>query len=79
MRFLVTGCAGFIGSHLVDRVLQEGHDVIVDNFSTGRREFIEQAKTNPRFRLFEMDLTNSDAFQMTIRYLLKNRWVMDTK
>jgi UDP-glucose 4-epimerase len=62
MRFLVTGCAGFIGSHLIDRLLKEGHEVLgVDNFSTGRREFIAPAQANPRFKFFEADLFNPDA------------------
>ena len=54
---IVTGCAGFIGSSLVDRLLSEGHHVTgVDNFSTGQRRFIAQALTHPRFRLIETDL-----------------------
>ena len=42
MKYLVTGGAGFIGSHLVDRLLDEGHDVlVVDNFNTGKRENLQ--------------------------------------
>src|SRR5215210_3326923 len=42
MRALVTGGAGFIGSHITDRLVREGHDVrVLDNFSTGRRDNLE--------------------------------------
>ena len=52
MRCLVTGCAGFIGSNLVDRLLQDGHEVIgYDNFSTGQAEFLAEARQSPRFSL----------------------------
>src|SRR5579859_7444386 len=54
---IVTGCAGFIGSNLVDRLLGKGHRVTgVDNFSTGQRRFLESALKNPAFRLVEGDL-----------------------
>jgi UDP-glucose 4-epimerase len=55
--FLITGCAGFIGSNLVERLLQDAHQVIgIDNLSTGRRRFLEPAVRHPRFRLIEGDL-----------------------
>ncbi|MGO4567296.1 NAD-dependent epimerase/dehydratase family protein [Rhizobium sp. 2YAF20] len=60
--YVVTGCAGFIGSTLVDRLLADGHSVIgVDNFSTGLRRFLDGAMTNPQFRLMELDLLDLDA------------------
>ncbi len=57
MRYIVTGCAGFIGSNFVDSLLAMGHNVIgIDNFSTGQEEFLETALDNPRFKLIETDL-----------------------
>jgi len=57
MRCLVTGCAGFIGSNLTDRLLANGHEVVgYDNFSTGRRAFLEQALRSPNFKLIQADL-----------------------
>ena len=57
MRALVTGGAGFIGSHLVDRLLQNGQSVIAfDNLSTGQRRFLDNALNNDRFELIEGDL-----------------------
>ena len=57
MRILVTGGAGFIGSHLCDRLLGEGHDVIcLDNFFTGRRENIEHLLDHPHFEVLRHDV-----------------------
>jgi UDP-glucose 4-epimerase len=54
---VVTGCAGFIGSNLVDRLLASGQQVVgLDNFSTGQRRFLASALKDPRFRLIEADL-----------------------
>lgn len=58
MRILVTGGAGFIGSHLCERLLSEGNEVLcLDNFFTGRRENIFQLLDNPRFELLRHDVT----------------------
>jgi len=57
----VTGCAGFIGSNLVDRLLIEGHKVIgIDNFSTGQKGFLSNALGNSNFRIFEVDLLDKE-------------------
>src|SRR5712671_6232909 len=57
MRAVVLGGAGFIGSHLVDRLLGAGHEVVaVDNYLTGRRENLAHLQGAPRFRLLEHDV-----------------------
>jgi UDP-glucose 4-epimerase len=56
---LITGAAGFIGSHLTDRFLEMGNGVIgIDNFSRGTRANIAEALKNPRFQFIEGDLTD---------------------
>ena len=57
MKVLVTGGAGFIGSHVVDRLIAAGHDVaVVDNLVTGKR-----TNLNPAARLYEVDIRDADA------------------
>jgi len=68
MTAFVTGCAGFIGSSLTDRLLSSGCGVVgIDDFSTGRRQFIDGAAKHPRFRLVEGDLLDSSALQGAMR------------
>ena len=58
-RALVTGGAGFIGSHLVERLLRDGHEVIVvDSFVTGRPTNLDGVKDNPRLSVHRMDVTD---------------------
>ena len=57
MKYLVTGCAGFIGSTLVDRLLEKRHQVIgIDNMSTGISEFLNTASKNRDFKFIRADL-----------------------
>ncbi|MEM7716253.1 MAG: UDP-glucuronic acid decarboxylase family protein [Cyanobacteria bacterium P01_A01_bin.68] len=58
MRILVTGGAGFIGSHLIDRLMNDGHEVIcLDNFYTGHKRNIVKWMNNPYFELIRHDIT----------------------
>ena len=58
MRVLVAGCAGFIGYHLTQRLLAEGHEVVgVDNFCSGSRTNAATLQQHPRFRFVEHDIT----------------------
>ncbi|MEM0448339.1 MAG: NAD-dependent epimerase/dehydratase family protein [Methanomassiliicoccales archaeon] len=60
-KILVTGCAGFIGSHLTEELLRLGNEVVgVDNFSAGKRAFMANALQNDSFRFVEGDLLTMD-------------------
>ena len=60
---LVTGCAGFIGSTLVDKLLEQNYNVLgLDNLSTGRTEFIDSAKKNKNFKFYKVDLFKDKNF-----------------
>lgn len=59
MRVLITGVAGFVGSNFLDYLLSKGHHIVgVDNFSTGKTEFIENAINNSNFTFLNFDLLN---------------------
>jgi len=63
LRVLVAGGAGFIGSHLCDRLLGDGHDVVaVDNFVTGRYANIEHLESNEHFSYHDFDITDPVEF-----------------
>jgi len=59
MRILITGAAGFLGSHLCDRLLKEGHQVVgMDNFITGRPKNLAHIAGNPNFLFIRHDVSN---------------------
>ncbi len=68
MRCLVTGCAGFIGSTLTDRLLARGDSVLgYDNFSTGRERFLRGAHQHSRFQLVRADLLDAGTLAECMR------------
>lgn len=66
MRYFVTGGAGFIGSHLVDRLMEKGEVVVFDNLSCGRKEFLSQHLGRDGFTLIEEDLLKPEKIQEAI-------------
>ncbi|MEI7643241.1 MAG: NAD-dependent epimerase/dehydratase family protein [Chloroflexales bacterium] len=65
MKIVITGGAGFIGSHLIDRLVRDGGAEIlaVDNLHRGRREYLAQHASNPAVRLVEADIRDADALR----------------
>ena len=65
MRILITGGAGFLGSHLADRLLEDGHEIIcMDNLFTGSKRNIAHLMQNPSFEFFRHDVT--DPFKLEV-------------
>lgn len=71
MRILISGAAGFLGSHLCDRLISDGHEVVgLDNFITGRSENIAHLMGNPKFTFYRHDVSNYIFVQGTIDAVL---------
>ena len=59
LRYVISGGAGFIGSHMCEYLLKQGHSVVVlDNLATGSQDNIESLLDNPRFEFEEADVTS---------------------
>lgn len=68
MTFFITGCAGFIGSSLTDRLIANGYNVVgVDNLSTGQLPFIESALKSKKFKFYKGDLLDIDFLNKAIK------------
>jgi len=75
LKSIVTGGAGFIGSHLVDGLLDLGHEVVVlDNFSTGRKENLDHVKD--KIKLVKCDLSNKGDW---IKEFKNVDWVLSSR
>ena len=71
MRILITGGAGFLGSHLCERLLKQGNDVIcLDNFFTGRKSNVDHLLENKRFELIRHDVIDPFKFEVDQIYNL---------
>lgn len=67
VKYFVTGGAGFIGSHIVDHLMDSGHEVTVyDNLSTGKETFIKQHLDNPKFKLIKADVLELENLKKSI-------------
>jgi UDP-glucose 4-epimerase len=61
---IVTGGCGFIGSHMVDRLISEGYDVtVLDNLSSGRLQNLEQHKNNKNLKIIEIDISDLEGIK----------------
>ncbi len=70
-KILVTGGAGFIGSHLCERLLNQGHDVVcLDNFFTGAKDNILSLRNNPHFEIVRHDIINPITLEVNEIYNL---------
>lgn len=70
MKYFITGCAGFIGSSLADKLLKDGHEVIgFDNLSTGLNEFLVDAKKSPNFTFIQGDLLDREAVNRAMQHV----------
>jgi len=68
LKYFITGCAGFIGSSLTDKLLQAGHEVVgFDNFSTGLTEFLQDANQSSKFTLIKADLLDRETLTQAMR------------
>ena len=67
-KYFVTGGAGFVGSHLVDRLVNMGEVTIYDNLSSGSKEFLQQHFGKSNFRFIKADLLNSDVLSEAIAH-----------
>ena len=71
MRILLTGAAGFLGSHLTDRLISEGHTVIgLDNFITGKKENITHLQDNESFIFIQHDVSNFISVPGDVEYVV---------
>ena len=68
MKILITGGAGFVGSHLADKLIREGHEItVIDDLSTGRYSNVEHLEENPNFHLIIDTVLNTELMEELIR------------